>query len=425
MRVTKFWAKGFRSLREISLEPLGEINVFYGANGVGKSNLIDALRALFAVMPLAVDTAYESQEPGEERSSFREAGRRAATWIKSEDFDARQPRAPIVLGAVLEDSGASFGNASYRSRKVSCIEVEVRLSRPRPGELGLQFTRLLVDGERPGLPFSDPSIRDLLGVFVPAAFSHLGTIRTLGPDDDLVRKLFEAKNAADRDLRIRFEQVRGFMSQSLHRGLFDVFLEPDTQRLELREALPEPNPQKIDIRIDRAGLGIVQVYAIVAPILLSGSPLVALEEPEAHLHAPSTGRMLRALLSQMVTEKRVHQLFIATHSNLFDLDPTGYWDVSLDSITMETRVHRAELHEIDVRHLYEPGPAKHAILQLLRYATKEEVIFRRLDGSTVSAGEMLRHLQDDDDEAVEFLRTLHGAALRIVRLDARKKDPVQ
>lgn len=46
-------------------------------------------------------------------------------------------------------------------------------------------------------------------------------------------------------------------------------------------------------------------------------------------------------------EPLLDQLFIATHSNLFGLDETGYWDVSLDAATSETRVVRKPRSEID------------------------------------------------------------------------------
>jgi hypothetical protein len=145
---------------------------------------------------------------------------------------------------------------------------------------------------------------------------------------------------------------------------------------------------------------------------------VGIEEPEAHLHAPTSGRHLRQLLVRLVQEKHIDQLFIATHSNLFDLDPTGYYDVSLrDGCTV---VERSDLTRIDREHLYEPGPAKHALARLLGYAPADEVVFRRADGTPVTAEEMLRLLQEDDDVAVQFLRDVHGAAVRMVRVQAGK-----
>ena len=45
----------------------------------------------------------------------------------------------------------------------------------------------------------------------------VGTI----PDGELVQRLFEAKNSADRALRERFDQVREFMAKALNRGAFE------------------------------------------------------------------------------------------------------------------------------------------------------------------------------------------------------------
>ncbi len=436
MLIKRFWAKGYRSLRDVTLDGLGEFNVFYGPNGSGKSNVLDALQAFFSVIPLAVDTAYGSDE---ERVSLREAGRRAGEWLEDEDFFARNEVDEIELGAVIEDSALGFGGTQFQNRRVERVDVAVRLSRVRPGEANLQFVHLLINGTAPGLPSVDPSIRKLLGHLVPQAFAHLGVTRTLGvssdrrpspvelrrvgsvPDGEVVAELFRAKNARDPMLRSRFDRVRDFMSAALHRGRFDVYMSPDTGALELREKLPEPNPRDLDIRIDRAGHGVVQLYAIVAAILLGGAKFVALEEPEAHLHAPTLGVELRRVLAALVEEQKadVQQMFIATHSNLFDLDPDGYWDVSL--VDGATVVVRKPLHEIDGRHLYEPGPAKHALAQLMRHAPEDEVVFRRPDGSPVTAGEMVRLLQEDAPIAVDFLRNLHGAALRMVRLDQRPR----
>lgn len=438
MLVTKFWARGFRSLRDVTLDPLGPFNVFYGGNGAGKSNLLDALHALFGVMPIAVDTAYDADPDA--RLSFREGGQRAAEWLRDEDFDVRAHDAVIELGAVVADPTEAFGGLLYQRRPVTRVEVEIQLRRVRPGEFGLKFSRLRIEGREPGLPFSDPNVRDILQRIVPNAFAHLGVTRTLAvrsgtpgapgptaraigtiPDGEIVNELFRAKNARDRETRDRYEMLRRFMSTALQRGICDVFVDPITQQPELREMLPEPNPNGLDIPLERAGHGVVQLYAIVAAILLSKGRLAAIEEPEAHLHAPTTGRRLRALLVRLVDEGHVDQLFIATHSNLFDLDSTGYWDVSLDPETGATNVCRSRLSDIDARHLYEPGPAKHALAQLLRYAPPDEVISRGLTGEPITAAEMLASLQADDQRALDFLRSLHSAALRIVRLESRPK----
>jgi energy-coupling factor transporter ATP-binding protein EcfA2 len=436
MIIKKFWAKGYRSLRDVTLDALGTFNVFYGPNGSGKSNVLDALHTLLGLMPLAVDTAYGHAD---ERVSFREGGRRARQWVQEDDFFAREDDQRIELGAVIEDPISGFGGTQFRGKPVTRVEVAVQLSRVRPEEINLKFVRLFVNFEAPGLPFTDPEIRKLLSHLVPQAFAHLGVTRTLEinadrraavaeprrvgtiPDGEVVAELFRAKNARDRALRDRFERVRDFMSNTLRRGRFDVFMSPDTGTLELREMLPEPNPRGLDVRLDRAGHGVVQLYAIVAAILLSGANFVSIEEPEAHLHAPTLGIQLRRVLKGLVDDEStsVRQMFIATHSNLFDLDPDRYWDVSL--VDGETKVDSKPLPEIDRQHLYEPGPAKHALAQLMRYAPEDEVVFRRPDGSPVTASEMLRLLQEDAPVAVDFLRNLHGAALRIVRLDSRPR----
>lgn len=417
MKVRKFWAKGYRSLRDVTLDGLGEFNVFYGPNGSGKSNLLDAIQTFFCVMPLAVDASYG----GDDRLSFLEAGRLAERqgWIDLDDYDKRADEAKIVLGAALD-------------LEVGRVELELNLWRLRSGQR-LRISRLLVDGQPPGLPFSVPELHALLGNIVPQAFTHLGITRTLSvnaprdaasphvvgtiPDGDVVRELFEAKNSNDPALRQRFDELREFMAKTLQREECNVYLDTKSGRLELRERLPAPNPFGRDIPVDNAGHGVVQMYAIVAPILLAQGRLVAIEEPEAHLHAPTLGRQLRVILHDMVTSGRVDQLFIATHSNLFDLDLTGYWDVSLrDGATC---VQRKPLDEVDRLHLFEPGPAKHQLQELLRLHG-DEVVFRTSEGRELRAQEMLAALQNDEDVAKAFLESLHGAAMQVTGLRAKR-----
>jgi len=237
MMIKKFWAKGYRSLHDVAFDGLGKFNAFYGPNGSGKSNVLDAIQTFFYLMPLAVDTAYG---PEDERISYREGGRRATEWIGEDDFYAREDTSEIEIGAVIEDPGR-FSGASFQGQPVRRVEVALRFWRVRPGEYALKIVRLFINHERPGLPFTDPTIRDLLQRFVPQEFTHLGVMRTLSvkasgdslpsssrgidtiSEGDVVRELFRAKNAKDKNLRNRFEELRTLMATMLRKaGRLDI-----------------------------------------------------------------------------------------------------------------------------------------------------------------------------------------------------------
>ena len=115
----------------------------------------------------------------------------------------------------------------------------------------------------------------------------------------------------------------------------------------------------------------------------------------------------------------LHQLFVATHSNLFDLDPTGYWDVRL--VAGATVIERKALRELYGHHLYEPGPAKLLLVDALTHFG-DEAVFRAKDGRRIEAAEMLKLLDDDDDLALEFLRDMHAAALATLRVRATRRE---
>lgn len=435
MHIKKFWVRGYRSLADVTLNELGSFNIFYGPNGSGKSNIIDALQALFFLMPNAVDSAYGSDD----KLSFREAGREASRWIRADDFFARQQTNEIVLGAIIEDPVSQFDGVSFQGTAVHKVDVELKFWRVRQGDFNLRITHLYINGQKPGLPFSDAEVRQVLRGIVPQAFSYLGPSRTLSakaiydggpndsrivgtiPDAQIVRELFRAKNSTDKRTRERFDELRKFMAQRLGRGEFDVLLNEETGNLELREMLLAPNPLGVDIPVDHAGLGVVQVYSIIAAIKLSNGRLVALEEPEAHLHAPSLGRELRVLLTELVGDKSIHQLFIATHSNLFDLDPNRYFDVRLDEHG-KTIVESKRLRDID-QHLYEPGPTLHALEELLAIVSADKVMFRHPDGIPITAAEMLNLLRNADPVALEYLRNLHAATIDVVGLRSRRGQP--
>lgn len=448
MRITKFWAKGYRSLRDVELDGLGEFNVFYGPNGSGKSNVLAAIdtllraaevwasmerpeAALFA-QKLAIqgivgaddqhqagaDTAWSttirieavaSADPIDLLFSLGRIHYQRLSLALSLSWNDRRP-----FTATLESSldGTSLDDAELAARAQSpgvsgrawLLRVARELFWTVPADRTLHEERIALDAA--------PSSRD----------KDENPIITALRTGHLQTAVFHAKNDWDRANRARFDALQRLVSETLHLPPLDVGRDPTSGLIDLRQPLP-PGVEQSDISMRHAGLGVVQVVAITASLLFARCRVAAIEEPEAHLHAPSTGRALRKLLTRLVSpppgEPRVlDQLFIATHSNLFDLDPSGYWDVSM--VDGETHITRKPLDEIDAHHLYEPGPAKHALMQLLRYAPEDEVVFRTGDGQQLKASEMLQALQDDTDVAVAFLESMHAAAMQVTGLRARR-----
>lgn len=389
MKITSLHVEGFRSLANVTLKGLGPFVVLYGVNGAGKSNVLGAIEAAcdghsptrlrrdsrtVGVDAVVIDLRIERQREG--TSPFR---------LKVESTDAVARREPLHL-------------SSSDRRWLAYPE----------GEMALESAFHAVDAAR------SPRVERRGSGTVEDVESY---VQQRLRDGGLAAALLAARNSPSFDMRKRYKQLQQMLQGApLHRPPFVPVEYPDG-RIELREELPDGSG---DIPLNLAGLGVFQLYAILAQIVLSGARIIALEEPEAHLHAPTSGRHLRTLLKRCVDEGLVDQFFIATHSNLFDLDPEGYWDVSLDS-QGHTQVERRPLTDIDARHLYEPGPAKHALLRLLEYIDPESVVFRDAEGSGISAKRMVQMLQSDDKLALDFLRDVNGAAVQSVRARARRQ----
>ncbi len=438
MKITRFWARGFRSLQDVELDGLGDFNVFYGPNGSGKSNVMAAVVALFRLLPLAFKPlALGVSGIAEEASAANTALERSI--ITRDDFNLfARPLGALTLGAVIERSPRDAWDDFAEHLPATRVEVELTVSSPFPLQPSLTVSKLAFDGEPRDVRASPLNVAEyvLLTALVPASMLRCidatrllrdeseesiapdpgsNTVAALLAQGRLKQALFEAKNTDDIRVRDRLERLKTFLEgPPLHRPRFDVTRDAATRRLSLRERVRSDQKAPVDLPLDLAGLGIVQVYAILANILLGAERVVAIEEPEAHLHAPTTGRDLRELLLRLVREGHVDQLFIATHSNLFDLDPAWYWDVSL--VEGATRIERRPLDELDARHLYEPGPAKHALLRSLEYLAPDTVVFQQLsDGAPITAAVMCDLLRRDAREADDYLAAVYGNAVRSVR----------
>ncbi len=437
MRIRAFWAEGFRSLKSVHLPELGPFNVFYGENGAGKTNILAALELLVRAASMRIVESRQIEQPANLAW--------VSTLVRDEDFCHHAPTPKIRLGMSLSGTKEApvFSFADYTALEITVEIVIERL--PARGlcasisrledqtgtdlramwrgdqvnelrdQLSLWFERIFL-GETYRLI---PAIRAMRREFGDLDTRERSSISELLERGSFKEAFVLALTSPDPVIRSRFARLRQLlMDPPLSRPPFAPVYDPGTRRFEILEQTD--SARGADVSLDLAGLGIQQIYTVLGQILLSRAIAVGIEEPEAHLHAPTSGRHLRALLHRLVELGDVQQLFIATHSNLFDLDSTGYYDVrSEKGVTIVER--KAGLSEIDLRHLYEPGPAKHGLADLLRLVDPTTPVLRRADGSPVSAGEMLILLQEDAPEAVDFLRDVHGAAVRAVQLRAARK----
>ncbi len=444
MSIIGFWAQDFRSLADVRLgkgvdghgTPLGEFSVFYGPNGAGKSNVLAAMatwtrlvRELLACSPGELTTlerqfAHVSLPPSDVRLGSGDAPVRIGARLA---FDP-----PLLLPRTIAPGDASRGLGADEPTPEVVIEV---VASPTWARLELIGDHVGDFRRRHDLSVLDTSFRRIRTeverayFLVPAVRSSMGVNGALVAPRPDVLELLAAGRVSEALGRSRLHPdpaVAGSIDRlnalleapPLHLQRIRPVQDPITGLYALRQQVGGGH----ELPLDLAGLGIVQVVTILAQILVSGARAVAIEEPEAHLHAPTMGKTLRTVLQAVVRAGHVQQLFVATHSNLFDLDPTRYFDVRLDDgQTVVTDVD--DLTRIDRDHLYEPGPAKHALLKMLEYLGAGEVVAHDASGQAITAGEMLVSLQQDDDRAVAFLQDLHGAALRVVRRTAAKRVP--
>jgi AAA domain, putative AbiEii toxin, Type IV TA system len=417
MRIASFWAKGFRSLRDVHLDDLGPFNVFYGPNGSGKSNILEAIDAWLRLVAIALDPYVEPLSPTDVRGE-RARGKLALSDsdapVHPHDFALGSPRPKMFLEGTLTEVSPEIGRARI------AVSLNGTVSRPILSLDELEIDRLPL--EPASAQMSPEQIRrrealervDLAHDFSLIAADRMP--RTKQAEQPPVGKeplswyfrrghlkdaLFAAQVAPSSDTVQAFDRFRQLMSgPPLNRPPFRAVEDPHTRLRDLREQLQPPLDGQ-DISLDLAGLGIAQIYWILAQAMLSGARMVAIEEPEAHLHAPTSGRDLCELLERLVEERYVDQLFIATHHHQFAL-AEEYFDVSLDA-TGSTQIERRPRDEA-VKHFYEPSPYWDTLRKLVGEGmSPDTVLLLDKAGQPIRARDVLASIEGDRRVADQFV----------------------
>lgn len=398
MRLASVHIEGFRSIRELHLSDLGPIVSFYGPNGAGKSNILAAID-LF----LQACTARAGHQPP--RIALSDLRPNAKVARIGADFHLEDGARRAQVRWQFEASSTTAIHVAVDGQRASIHDVLELAGAPADRPLGVGVPAIRGAGWRQGKHHAGvPPVVQAVQFALDGAFEDA---------------MFVAQNSPDADLYGRMQRLQALLTgPPLSRPPFRAFEEHPGGPKGVQEMLSRAGSIRA-VPLNRAGLGVEQLYAIVSAIVLSGAPIVTLEEPEAHLYERGSARDLRALLKRLVPDT-AHQLFIATHSSQFALDPTQVWSV-VWSEEQGTLVERAK-DPLDLfrHHVFEPGAARLVLAAALQRGEPDRIVAHRADGGSVLASEMLELLDDGDDVAMEFLESLTSAALRLVAQGANK-----
>lgn len=443
MRITDLEITNFRSIRHLEMHGLGDFVVLYGRNGGGKTNILRAAELAFRLLAADVRagcpdrTLWPNELVGLSTGDHLRRGTQDLRVTVTADLEgettARVHEAvqlqALRLSVKVTSAGASVHAEALAVGGRQWKDLRKAFHSP-PRDPALHFTGHHTPESPTGAPEFQTALRLLLERVGDFGYLRADDVRSLrttaGPlaagsarqqvlallaQSRVEEAVARAATSDDDSLRERFHLLRRVLTAA-PLSLPDLeAVVPDGQyRLRLRRpgvtgTLPA----------DAGSLGEQQVIFLLGTLLFSGADVCAVEEPEAHLHAPTLGRALREVLRKLVhpedgSAPPVRQLFVATHSNLFDLDPEGFWAVSAPG-GETVAVRETRLSRIDEEHLFEPGPAKRILEDMLRNDDPDRVVAHGAKGP-ITAAQMLRELQEDTEEAVRYAQALSRAAAR-------------
>ncbi|WP_269932002.1 AAA family ATPase [Aminobacter sp. HY435] len=336
MRLTYFSTAGYRSLRAIRLD-IGQVSVFAGENGVGKSNLYRALQLIKA----SADGTLAREIAGEGgMSSVLWSGKRRTGQPVRVIIDARfvDDETAVEYGYRVEiglPPPVSAGFAFEPHVKEETLSVEAGR---RPVEMMTRKGQAVFarDGDGRRVEYPDrilnsetalsllggagryPEVGDLRAAVAGWRFYH--GFRT--DADSLVRRPALATTAPmlDEDganlaaVFATLRHIRGdtvdldrMIGDALGGAVLDVPVPAETATFGL--ALPE-FPQRV-FRPQELSDGQIRFLALAGALMSYRLPrLVALNEPEASLHV----RMLPALADMIAAAAERTQVWVVTHS---------------------------------------------------------------------------------------------------------------
>lgn len=307
MKISSFRVVNYRSLRELALEKLGNLNVLVGRNSVGKSNILEAMNLFFSEFePLRGSTA------GLDEYLWTKGSARPIVFDVALDFIGQG-----LSGVSVDDQAflnSILGASASTTLKITRSLIDVQgVWKTDSIEWG---TINLVKDDVPQLspelkidaPTNDRILR-IISIIVKNRFRLVGASRDArGGDrfratslDDVVQSrlwsLQQSTLPADEEKYAAFE--------SAFTGMTSFRLDPAQARLMIKK-------DNRRFPLTREGGGVQGTINLLYAMLLEtdGSTILGVEHPENRCHPG----LLRRLSIELEKVSQERQFFISTHS---------------------------------------------------------------------------------------------------------------
>lgn len=362
MRLEWFEVSGFKNLRDrVELQDIGPLAILHGENGIGKSNLLEAIAAFFEALAgnqgdlrgsllstQLLQSVTKDSLPGGLPDALGGGG---AVFTRLIGQPVRElfnltDRSPIRFAARFEITEADLLRWGYRAleqaagRPLIASRVGTHKVRLELRELDSKSAALsLVDNswqmEQAGQPFT-VTLRDIPDLFfVLAQFRPVALIPTnrqpvpaMGRDGtevdryshrdlippELCLALHDSASAdepAQREAWGRFlEAMKPFAD------LVGGTIEAEFDRKKRRARLSvRREDRKLGSHL--LGAGIQQLISLIGLLVIHPAPILLLEEPELNLRHPLQQK-LSEVIKAMTQGEAKKQIILSTHSSAFE-----------------------------------------------------------------------------------------------------------
>lgn len=330
MRIESFHIQGFKSLADVKVEGLSDINVFYGLNNVGKSNIFEALALWSRCLTASERISQERFETEFGSSIFRlDDGQAKNTIQVSVSFMLDQKD---EVSQQLRHESIGPPKSSIQSQQKTTVQSHLKLLF-RNNTPEFQWENSVIrNSETIRLPDSIGSkiFQGLHRIDASRRFQieRQSTGQNLDSisDHNLKQALFYAYLSRDLQQKHRLEAIKRLLAAPpFNLGELDIALDPTTDQIDIGFVRPDGR-----LPLENMGSGVQQLLLVLGQIFLNDYPIVAIEEPEMNL-SPQYQQYLLVALRELMKDPNVklNQLFISTHSPYFEFAET-FFDVTMD-----------------------------------------------------------------------------------------------